>query len=113
MTNRLLGNTTRKRVPLGSMAGERFALSFNTSAAIGGPTVYAPGLRKDPTLLGGSRSVGPRVSMAGEGFALESPNRGGSASPAWPQRRTGPLLGTHEIEARLVTRSPADCSRAF
>jgi hypothetical protein len=35
------------------VTGERFALSFNTSAAIGGPIVETPpGLPKDPTLFG-------------------------------------------------------------
>jgi hypothetical protein len=34
------------------MAGERFALSFNTSAAIGGPTVETPsGIEKTPPLF--------------------------------------------------------------
>jgi hypothetical protein len=95
------------------MTGERFALSFNTSAAIGGPTVDAPGLRKDPTLLGGSRSVRPRVSMAvcpGElSFRMyrNTPRRTGMAlrgraSPADAVGCDHPELRDH-IAARLRT----------
>jgi cell division protein ZapA (FtsZ GTPase activity inhibitor) len=48
------------------VTGERFALSFNTSAAIGGPAVETPpAFQKTPSCLGASRSVRPRVSMVG------------------------------------------------
>ena len=96
MDRRNLGHET-----LAPLAGERFALILNTSAAIGGQTVETASGNtpsgKDPTLFGGQGAEHGPAGAWGVG-------QGRAAPMGWPKGTSGAYRATSVTGGGMVSR---------